>query len=49
MIIDREDFNSAGVPNKAKLVGNSLLCNKEVTEREPVLGSGQRKSINDLR
>ncbi|ONI10622.1 hypothetical protein PRUPE_4G057700 [Prunus persica] len=44
-----EDFNSAGVPNKAKLVGNSLLCNKEVTEREPVLGSGQRKSLNDLR
>ncbi|VVA36076.1 PREDICTED: At4g18490 [Prunus dulcis] len=49
VIPGREDFNSAGVLNKAKLVGSSLLCNKEVTEREPVLGSGQRKSLNDLR
>ncbi|XP_016648156.1 PREDICTED: uncharacterized protein At4g18490 [Prunus mume] len=49
VIPGREDFNSAGVPNKGKLVGNSLLCNKEVTEREPVLGTGQRKSLNDLR
>ncbi|KAB2637359.1 hypothetical protein D8674_027893 [Pyrus ussuriensis x Pyrus communis] len=44
-----EDFNSDSVPRKAKLVGDSRLSEKEVTEREPVLGSGTRKSLHDLR
>ncbi|KAM1796785.1 hypothetical protein PS2_036478 [Malus domestica] len=49
VIINGEDFNSDSVPRKAKLVGNSRLSEKEVTEREPVLGSGTRRSLHVLR
>ncbi|XP_068321748.1 uncharacterized protein [Pyrus communis] len=49
VISGREDFNSDSVPRTAKPVGNSRLSEKEVTEREPVLGSGTRKSLHDLR
>ncbi|KAM2297358.1 hypothetical protein ACFX1S_036928 [Malus domestica] len=49
VIINREDLKSDGVPNRAKLVRNSRLSDKEVTEREPVLGSGLGKSLHDPR
>ncbi|KAM3006375.1 hypothetical protein FF2_036404 [Malus domestica] len=48
VISGRKDFNSDSVPRKAKLVGNSRLSEKEVTEREPVLGSGTRRSLHVL-
>ncbi|XP_062028285.1 uncharacterized protein At4g18490-like isoform X2 [Rosa rugosa] len=44
-----EDSDSEGVPNGTKLVGSPQLCDKEVTEREPVVGSEQRKNLKDLR
>ncbi|PRQ19394.1 hypothetical protein RchiOBHm_Chr7g0216741 [Rosa chinensis] len=44
-----EGSDSDGVPNETKLVGDPQLCDKEVTEREPVVGSEQRKNPKDLR
>lgn len=48
VIPGREGSDSHGVPNGTKLVGNSQLCDKEVTEREPVVGSEQIKNLKDL-
>ncbi|XP_070663267.1 uncharacterized protein At4g18490-like isoform X2 [Malus domestica] len=47
--IEGEGLNSDAVPNRAKLVANPRPSDKEITERETVLGSGLRKSLHDLR
>ncbi|CAN6689708.1 unnamed protein product [Malus baccata var. baccata] len=49
VISGREGLNSDAVPNRAKLVANPRPSDKEITERETVLGSGLRKSLHDLR
>ncbi|XP_048447269.1 uncharacterized protein At4g18490-like isoform X1 [Pyrus x bretschneideri] len=49
VISGREGLNSDVVPNRAKLVVNPRPSDKEITERETVLGSGLRKSFHDLR
>ncbi|KAK9925443.1 hypothetical protein M0R45_033767 [Rubus argutus] len=48
VIPGREGSDSHGVPNGTKLVGNSQLCDKEVTEREPVVRSEQINFFKDL-